>query len=221
VKIQALSKNSFDKRMKDLGIDDSNVKNRKNLYLISINYSEFPDWMPEEAYPHFKEDHSNVIRLFYDDVLKDTPIQIIATKEWVVAKAFTPEQAKQLVEFLSKIEKKDDTLILVHCKAGKSRSVATAHFISEFFGEDPNLIYTSEEMNPNATVYNLLKEASDGFIKCPRCSSVFYLCNPGNCWCENIPFKSKDVLSKIKEHYDTCLCPKCLGEIKTVDDILN
>ena len=205
-----MSKDDFDIHMVLKSINDSNIEEQKDLYLISINYSDFPEWMPEEAYPHFKQDHPNVLRLFYDDVLQDTPVKITATKEWWTAKAFTSEQAKQVVDFLSKIEKNDNTKIIVHCKAGKSRSVATAHFVSEYFGEDPNLIYTNPEQKPNATVLNLLREANSTY-KCPKCNTMFYLCNPGNCWCDNVTLSMR-FRNQMKNTYETCLCPNCLKE---------
>jgi rhodanese-related sulfurtransferase len=210
MEITVLPKDEFDIMMVLKSINDSNVEDQKNLYLISINYSDFPEWMPEEAYPHFKQDHPNVLRLFYDDVLQDTRVHITAQKEWWTAKAFTSEQAKQVVDFLSKIEKNDDTKIIVHCKAGKSRSVATAHFVSEFFGIDPNLIYTNPEQKPNATVLNLLREANSTH-KCPKCQTLFYLCNPGNCWCDNVTLSMR-FRNQMKNTYDSCLCPNCLKE---------
>lgn len=222
MEIKALPKKEFDALMEKLDINDSNVEAHKNLYIISINYSEFPEWLPEEAHPHFKEDHKNVLRLFYDDVLQDTKIQVTATKEWMTAKAISKEEAIKVVEFISNIKKNDDTKIFIHCKAGKSRSVATAHFISEFFGQNTSLIYTNPEQIPNLTVLKMLREAKSRHAKkeCPRCHSFFQDCNPGNCWCEKVETKT-NVLEKIKEHYDTCLCPDCLNDIKSIDDIVN
>jgi predicted protein tyrosine phosphatase len=161
--IQALPKNNFDWFVANKGLNDSNVEEEKDLHLISINYSDFPEWMPPEEHPHFKEDHRNVLRLFYDDVLVDSTVQIInkahkGDGEWL-AKAFTPDDANRVVDFLSGIVVTDDTRIVVHCKAGKSRSVATAHFACEFFGMATSMIYTNSEMKPNMRVLTLLRDA--------------------------------------------------------------
>ena len=158
--VRAISKRSFDNLMKDSGLVDQVVSLKKNLYLISINFSSLWEDSPEEAIPYFKQDHENVLRLFFDDVIKDTRVQHIATKEWTTAKAFTKEDANKIIEFLNRIDKNSDDEIIVHCLMGKSRSVAVAHFICEFFGENPSSIYVNEEMKPNPTVLNLLREAN-------------------------------------------------------------
>jgi len=218
--IKALPKRDFDALMIEKNLNDSNIDEEKNLYLISINYSDFPDWMPEEAYPHFKEDHSNVLRLFYDDVLQDTQIKIVATGEYATAKAFTKEDSIKVIEFLSKIRMNANTEILVHCKAGKSRSVATAHFISEYFGMNTSLIYTDDEMKPNLTVLNLLRQEAPK--KCPKCKSDFKcraiekISNAEiKCWCQSIKIPD-DTLKDLADEFNyKCLCPSCLTEYET------
>lgn len=164
MKIKALPKLVFDATMRGLHLDDSNVEGRKNLFLISINSSsEIQEIMEDKYQPYFKQDHPNVLRLFFDDVVADGP-QNMGTIT-VNAKAMSVEQAKQVVDFVNGIALSnsserhlDDLEIIVHCAAGKSRSVAVAHYIAESLGADSKQIYNREEMDPNKQVLRLLRE---------------------------------------------------------------
>lgn len=153
MKIQALPKPRFDEQMRVRRIDDSNVEDHKNLFLISINSS--PGFTELEKYKsYFKEDHANVLRLFFDDVEFDG--QTMNT-----TKAMTAEHAKQIIGFAKKFNVSSE--VLVHCAAGKSRSVAVAHFLCELFGENVGMVYDAgfqprDEMEPNKLVYRLLEE---------------------------------------------------------------
>jgi len=47
---------------------------------------------------------------------------------------------------------------------------------------------------------------------CPRCGKQFSCSKSGKCWCYEV-ILSLDVLEAIEEQFDSCLCPKCLGEL--------
>ena len=96
----------------------------------------------------FKEPHPNVLNLDFDDIREEQK-----ETEWGTAYGMTDEQAKQIVDFLDKV--KDKQKLLVHCRAGKSRSVAVGMFASKYLkarGVFPNGI-----MGINAFVFNKLK----------------------------------------------------------------
>jgi hypothetical protein len=50
---------------------------------------------------------------------------------------------------------------------------------------------------------------------CPRCGLLFSCTMSINCWCMivDIPQKVKDHMA---EHYQDCLCPDCIHELKNI-----
>ena len=84
--------------------------------IISINSVSHPAEVP----PFSEEflDADNLLILYFDDVEEGFP------------NAMTPEQAKQIVDFI-RIE--DDRPILVHCTAGISRSGAVGEVLNWYF----------------------------------------------------------------------------------------
>jgi protein-tyrosine phosphatase len=164
VKIRAISKEEFDRIMREGKLDDTNIESRSDLWLVSINPA--PD-MFKDAYlsshsmePYFKEEHPQLLKLFFDDVPADTPYTVLGTKKSTIARAMTQEQAEIALDFLEKMKGKDGVL-LVHCTMGKSRSVAVAHFAAELLGQNPKDIYENESQDPNKTTLRLLREAKE------------------------------------------------------------
>jgi hypothetical protein len=47
---------------------------------------------------------------------------------------------------------------------------------------------------------------------CPRCGKEFYCGKSGKCWCYELAIPSQ-IMDKISEQYETCLCPECLTEV--------
>lgn len=84
--------------------------------IISINSVSHPAEVP----PFSEEflDAENLLILYFDDVEEGFP------------NAMTPEQAKQIVDFI-RIE--DDRPIIVHCTAGISRSGAVGEVLNWYF----------------------------------------------------------------------------------------
>lgn len=144
-----LSQQKFKNQMKKLKIDDSNVEHFKNNFFICLNSS---GWM--HSIPYFKENHFNVINLYFDDVEISETISV----KWfggglkvIEKKAMSKDQATELVNFINQIPKNAN--VYVYCAKGKSRSGAVEDFLSE-------LINHKHELNANSNkhVYKLLKE---------------------------------------------------------------
>jgi hypothetical protein len=48
--------------------------------------------------------------------------------------------------------------------------------------------------------------------KCSKCKEAFNCCNEQRgCWCEGLTL-TKEALRELKDKYDNCLCPGCLGQ---------
>jgi len=164
MKIRAISKHEFDRIMRDSKLDDANIEQKTDFWLISINPA--PEMMMD-AYlnshsmePYFKKDHPQLLKLFFDDVVADTPYTVLGSKKSTIARTMTEDQANITLNFLEKMSGHAGTL-LVHCTMGKSRSVAIAHFAAELLGQDTKEIYENENQIPNKTVLNLLRQARE------------------------------------------------------------
>ncbi len=46
---------------------------------------------------------------------------------------------------------------------------------------------------------------------CPKCGKEFTCSKSGKCWCFEFELPA-EIQEKIKEQYDSCLCPTCLSE---------
>jgi predicted protein tyrosine phosphatase len=161
MKIIAMSKEDFDLKMLYLGLNDSNVEETKHDYVfISINPSmiDEADMYGDNVQPHFKHDHANVLRLFYDDVVQDIPAVSKITGKPFVYKAMNTMQGEQVVEFLKKSIYLHTKTVYVHCTMGKSRSVATAQFIAEFCSMLKDVtVEAREDATPNPQVLGMLR----------------------------------------------------------------
>ncbi len=157
LKIQALPKHKFDLLMDQRGINDLTIKNHKNLYIISIMYSFHIEKNTESR---FQEDHSNLLKLFFDDVEKDVTIKLATAEKEL--KAMSEEDAHKILNFIKSIKNVDEAEIIIHCHTGKSRSIAVAHFLAEYFKIDTvafmHNLYTSNDQKPNKTVLKLLRK---------------------------------------------------------------
>lgn len=86
---------------------------------------------------------------------------------------FNEEQARQIIEFVNKINKKDDDeYLVVHCDAGISRSGAVGTFINDYLGLDYKQF---KDMNrgirPNQYILDVLQNVSG--IKLSEQNSAF------------------------------------------------
>lgn len=132
---------------------DDNVSELNDKAFISICCSDTSrEGLCETVYGsrrthYFKEQHSNVINIDFDDVEEDT--------EWSNSNGssgkyvcISDDQAKELYEF---IKKNIGRNFYIHCSAGVSRSQAVGLFIREFF---PEFNYGERESNPCVTPNN-------------------------------------------------------------------
>ena len=45
--------------------------------------------------------------------------------------------------------------------------------------------------------------------KCPKCGAEFHCSTSPKCWCYEIDVPA-EIMEKIEQQYDGCLCPECL-----------
>lgn len=145
-KVIVISKREFDKVMRDNKITIDNIEDRTKVAFISIN-----ETFSNDDKPLFNEDRDNLRVLFFDDVTEDIQLN------WGVAKAFTKEQGKIIIDFLNKM--KDRDTLIVHCHAGISRSGAVGQFAADFYGIDyKEFRNTNPHIHPNTAVTRILRD---------------------------------------------------------------
>jgi predicted protein tyrosine phosphatase len=146
-KIFIMSKPQFNSIMGSHGIDDSNVEAKaKEVAIISIN-----DTMGQWNASWFNQDHSNVIRLWFDDVEND--LELSPTNS-VSCRAFSENQAKLIIDF---INSNKDKSFFVHCTAGISRSGAVGRFILDYLdGDKDHFKQMNPHISPNGHISRLL-----------------------------------------------------------------
>ena len=94
--IHVLSKDAFDDKMVELGLDDSNVENYPNSLFVSIigTNDSLDEYLHEEDTKHyFQANHTNVINLDFDDVDENTEYK------GVNFKAMPTSQSDKLAKF--------------------------------------------------------------------------------------------------------------------------
>lgn len=144
-----LSQNKFTEKMEELFINDSNVEQFTNNFFICLNST---GWI--HSIPYFKENHFNVINLYFDDVEISGPKEIQwfgDTTKIIEAIAMDKEQAKELISFINKIP--ENSNIYVYCAKGKSRSGAVEDFLLQI-QNDKHILGEGS----NKHVFKLLKE---------------------------------------------------------------
>ena len=166
--IHVYSHKKFDELMKTYGWTEKTVP--ANCSIISIcctpeikkNYLE--DYKHETDEHWFKQNTDNILNLEFDDIEMDS----LQTK-YGMAYGITDEQAKTLVEFVKKqIDKYDGNMHYwyIHCRAGRSRSVAVGEFIEEVcIASDspdlwPRLFLPHSDDDVNVFVYSKLRAAN-------------------------------------------------------------
>lgn len=146
IKVKVFSKPGFNQLMQNHGIDDNNVEGLKDLAIISINDTH-GNW----SVSWFDQDHPNVLRLWFDDIEKDLQISPTNPDKCL---AFTPEQSKQVFDFINLNYGKN---FFVHCSAGISRSGAVGAFINDYHGWDRSKFEKDNPyIHPNARVSRML-----------------------------------------------------------------
>ena len=147
--IEVLPQRIFDEQCEKMKLNDSNVENVTDTAFISIigtkEYLKY--YLDEEGTKHwFKENHSNVLNLDFDDISNDEI-------EWKghIFKGLSMEQANTLFKF---IENNIDKSFKIHCRAGMSRSQGVGNFINDFYSGE----FDSDTLlpHPNKEVYRKL-----------------------------------------------------------------
>jgi len=146
-KIFIMSKPQFNEIMGKHEITDLNVEEKaKSVAMISIN-----DTMGYWSVSWFGDDHSNVLRLWFDDIEHD--MQVSPTNKGI-CRAFTEDQGRRIIEF---IDKHKDKEFFVHCSAGISRSGAVGQFILDYLdGDKEHFQKMNSHISPNAQVRKIL-----------------------------------------------------------------
>ena len=150
MKVNILSKSYFESQMKSHNITDDNVESFNEVMFISIlNTDDVGDNIG-----HFKNNHSNVLVLKFDDVEVDLNWE--EDQHFYGAKAFTEDQAKEIINFITQNKHKKNCI--VHCSAGISRSGAVGTFISDYFRADyKEFKKRNPYIHPNGLVLRTLK----------------------------------------------------------------
>ena len=129
-KIYVYPQSEFDKKVKAMGLDDSNVEQAKNKAFISIIGTKecLKYYLHDDTTKHyFEKNHANVLNLDFDDIDEDVKW------EGHDFKSLTMEQAFQTLDFLEENLKDGPKDIYIHCKAGISRSQAFAAFVYDAY----------------------------------------------------------------------------------------
>jgi len=146
--VKVLSKPEFNDLMANHKIDDKNVETFESLAFISINDTH-GNW----SVSWFDADHPNVLRLWFDDVESNSQTSPTNPNK---CSAFSPEQAKQVFDFINENHGKD---FFVHCSAGISRSGAVGAFITDYHGWDrEKFLKNNPYIHPNARVSRMLNQ---------------------------------------------------------------
>ena len=133
------------------GFDDNNLPS--NGFFICIHNTA-----GENSLPYFKQDHANVLRLWFDDCSEDKS-GILLTGEPYTEKAMTPDQAQTIYDFLLAQQNAGRTNGVVHCAAGVSRSGAVGTFAADFFEVDrTEFKRINPYIQPNPHILSLLNK---------------------------------------------------------------
>ena len=142
----------FDSTMKEKGINDENVESDFNdsAFISIIGTPECLKYYLDEADTthYFQNNHFNVLNLDFDDISSDE-----LEYEGHIFKGFSMEQAKKTYDF---IESNLGKNFYIHCRAGRSRSMAIGTFIRDFYGEIYNGDYDTLFEGCNKDVYRKL-----------------------------------------------------------------
>ena len=151
VLVHVLSKVEFHSLLEGNKVDDENVDEFISHAFISINDSS------GEYYNKaiFHRNHHNVLTLWFDDVIVDN--EPSPTNQAPDTKAFSKEQAKQIIEFVN--ENQNAKGFIIHCAAGISRSGAVGQWIIDLFeGDQGKFERTNPHIFPNGYIIRTLNE---------------------------------------------------------------
>ena len=149
--IAIVSRQRFEVYCLNNKFDDNNLP--QNAFFICIHNTA-----GENNKPYFKQDHPNVLRLWFDDCSEDRN-GILLSGEPYTETAMTPEQAQQVYDFLVQQKEAGRGIGVVHCAAGVSRSGAVGVFAADFFGVDKREFkQLNQNIQPNPHILSLLNK---------------------------------------------------------------
>lgn len=159
MKAYALSWWQFTHLCKEAKIDDTNVGTVKQAFIELMGEQDIlsAPWV-------FNQDHSNVLRLMFDDVDEPLHVPLVGdipdNREYIPVVPMSEAQGQQILDFVRANE--DKKVFIVHCAAGVSRSGAVAKFIMEYFGET-HLEYwmINKNTQPNIRIVNILRKLNE------------------------------------------------------------
>lgn len=144
--IHVVSHFHFNEYCEENNINDMNVEtdNSDKAFISIVGTKDCTEALGIEENEHwFKEEHSNVLNLDFDDTVKDM------VNNGVNIKAMSEEQAKKTVEFIENNLGKE---FFCHCLAGISRSRGVASFIEENYKEQNYSVEDCGYTRPNRDV---------------------------------------------------------------------
>ena len=155
-KIQILPKYKFDYFMKQNGWNDLNIPSDTAFISIcckkNIKENYLRDFKHREDFHWFKRNHPNVLNVDFDDVIQPE----IETR-WGMAYGIDDYTAKEIVQFA--LDNMEKNTLMIHCMAGKSRSVAVGKALSELLDCKFTCFYGTDNMNE--FVYKKIKDNYD------------------------------------------------------------
>jgi len=148
MEIKVYSQYDFEQMCKNKHLNDSNVEFTKDAYVCVHNSKDMS--------PFFKEEHFNVLNLFFDDWTPEEVEKMPNDDFKRNLVLFNQNMANQLKNFLN--ENKNANVWHVHCLAGISRSGAIALWLANNLGLNAYSLVRSFGLEPNMYVLELLRK---------------------------------------------------------------
>lgn len=168
VRIICLSHKEFDKRMREMGLDSSNVGEHKDKVFISIIGTKecLEHYLREDDTTHyFSNGTDNVLNLDFDDLDRDF------VYNGYKFKAMTMKQAEESIDFIERTIGVSE--YYVHCRAGVSRSRAFCEMISRILEENGvDFEYEDRDKYSNRLNSGVLRRLTHAYWK--KHKSYFY-----------------------------------------------
>ena len=149
MEIRVSSQFLFDKEMFRNGLNDDNVEDTNKAYISIIGTPEcLKYYLDEEDTNHYFEDHPNVLNLDFDDIGYDV------IYDGHHFRTMDMEQAERSVDFIERMIDKGVECMVIHCRAGMSRSRGFAEFIYRYCIEN-DIDVDYPEQSYYTTLYNI------------------------------------------------------------------
>lgn len=162
MKIEVFSHFLFDDEMRRMNLNDENVGDTNMAFISIIGTEECLTYYLDEGKTrhYFNDSHENVLNLDFDDIECDVKYN------GHLFKSMSMEQAEKTVDFIENMISKGVDEIKVHCRAGYSRSRATAEFIFRYCKEN-GIDVEYDDRNKYTTLLNqgVLRRLNNAYWK--------------------------------------------------------